>query len=166
MSTPIIARQSNFGTGVVFALIAGLLVLGFIFYENGVISLPSFLGGVAYKTIKINNLSLKVHIAKTSEEQLASLNGVRTIAQDEGMLFVFKTDGIYEISTANMLFPVDLMWINNEGTIVDTAANVAPGLRDPVSTQAYARYVLMVNAGTMTHNDILRQTTVDLPLLP
>ena len=78
------------------------------------------------------------------------------------MLFAFDTDGRYGISTTNMLFPVDLMWLDREGTIVDAQANVAPGLRDPVHTEAYARYVLMVNAGVMDQNDITVRTSADL----
>lgn len=161
-SAPVIARQSNFGPGIGIAIIVGVLVLGFVFYQSGEINFSSIVSGVKYRTITIERLSFRVRVARTPAEQLASLNGLKSIRSDEGMIFVFKEDGFYSISTKDMLFPVDLMWIDKNGTIVDAQANVVPGLRDPVQSRSLARYVLMVNAGLMDRNDIFVQSSVDL----
>lgn len=162
MSAAIITRQSNFGTGIGLAFVAILLVIGFVFYQNGTISFSSLFSDIKYKTVKINELKLSVRLARTSSEHVASLNNIKSIPQSQGMLFVFDEDGRYDISTTNMLFPVDLMWIDGSGTIVDAQVNVAPGLRDPVRTSKHARYVLMVNAGVMDRNDIVVRTSADL----
>jgi len=161
-SAPVIARRSNFGTGIGIALIVGALVLGFVFYQSGEINFSSIVSGVKYRTITIERLSLRVRVARTPAEQLASLNGIKSIRSDEGMVFVFKEDGIYSISTTDMLFPVDLMWIDKNGIIVDAQASVAPGLRDPIPPRSEARYVLMVNASLMDRNDIFVQSSADL----
>lgn len=161
-SSPIIARQSNFGTGIGIALVVGALVLGFVFYQTGEVSLSSIVSGIRYRRVTIERLSLSVRVARTPAEHLASLNGVKSIRDNEGIIFVFKEDGMYSISTKDMHFPVDLMWIDNHGTIVDAQASIAPGLRDPVQPRARARYVLMVNAGLMDRYEILVQTLADL----
>ncbi|MBI2030488.1 DUF192 domain-containing protein, partial [Candidatus Kaiserbacteria bacterium] len=114
-SAPIIARRSNFGVGIGIAIVVGALVLGFIFYQSGEISLSSIVSGVKYRTINIERLRLRVRVAKTPAEQLASLNGISSIRSDEGMIFIFEEDGLYSISTKDMLFPVDLMWIDKSG---------------------------------------------------
>lgn len=161
-SAPVIARQSNFGLGIGISLVVGALVLGLVFYQSGEISFSSIVSGIKYRTITIERLSLRVRVARTPTEQLASLNGIKSIHSDEGMIFVFEEDGLYSISTKDMLFPVDLMWIDKSGAIVDAHANVSPGLRDPVQPRARARYVLMINAGLMERNDILIGSSADL----
>ena len=162
MSDPVIARKSNFAPGIGFALVVVFAVVATVFFQTGAVSFSSLYTDFTYKSIKIGTLSLRVKVARTPAEQLKSLNNIPSIPQNEGMLFVFDQDGIYNMSTQDMLFPVDLMWLDTEGTIVDAQANVAPGLRDPVHPQATARYVLMVNAGVMDHNDIAFRASVDL----
>jgi uncharacterized membrane protein (UPF0127 family) len=161
-SAPVIARQSNFGAGIGMAIVVGVLVLGFVFYQNGEINLSAILSGIKYKTITIEKLALSVRVAKTPTEQAASLNGINSIRDNEGMLFVFEEDGIYSMSTKDMLFPVDIMWLDRNGVIVDSYANVSPGRRDPIKPSTRARYVLMINAGLMERNDILMRSSADL----
>ncbi len=144
------------------AIVVGAFVLGFIFLQSGEVSLSSIVSGVKYQTINVERLRLRVRVAKTPAEQLASLNGISSIRSDEGMIFVFEEDGLYSISTKDMLFPVDLMWINRSGAVVDAHANVSPGLRDPVQPRSQARYVLMISAGLMERNDILIGSSAEL----
>ena len=154
--------SASVNTGVTIGIVVGLFIMGFILVQNGSIDTSSLHNRLVLKTVKIDNLALHVRVAKTPAEHTASLNNIRAIPQNEGMLFVFDTDGRYGISTTNMLFPVDLLWLDSGGTILDAQTNVAPGLRDPVQTKVFARYVLMVNAGTMERDDIIVRSSVDM----
>ncbi|MBM3261802.1 DUF192 domain-containing protein [Candidatus Kaiserbacteria bacterium] len=154
---------SRIGTGIVWALILAFVVVGFVLVQNGSINPPTlFRDKFVLKQIRVNGGTLSVRVARTPEEQKASLNGVASMPKNEGMLFIFKDDSRYSISTSEMLFPVDIIWIGRTGAIVDARANVSPGLRDPVKPLANARYVLLVNAGTMDRYDITTRSSVDI----
>ena len=158
---------SRFSTGIVWAIVIIFFVVGFVLVQNGSIKPSSFFQEkFVLKQVRINGGTLNVRVARTPEEQKASLNGVASIPQNEGMLFIFKEDSGYSISTSEMLFPVDIVWIDQSGTVVDAQANISPGLRDPVKPHARARYVLLVNAGTIDRYDITTHSSVDISDAP
>jgi uncharacterized membrane protein (UPF0127 family) len=66
-----------------------------------------------------------------------------------GMLFIFPAEGQHGFWMKNMRFPLDIIWINREGNIVDIKENV-PACRDvclPFYPQKQALYVLEVKGG-------------------
>lgn len=79
-----------------------------------------------------------------------------SLAQNEGMLFVFDRDVQCGMWMKNVRFPLDMLWIDRNKKIVDIKENVPPckTLPCPVyKSDAYVRYVLEVNAGfTDKHN--------------
>lgn len=98
-------------------------------------------------TIYINEQSIRVTLADTKEERKRGLSGVPSLRDLEGKLFLFDESGLHGIWMKDMLFPIDIIWINDDLEIVDIANNVSPdtypevfGPREP------ARYVLEVKA--------------------
>jgi hypothetical protein len=64
---------------------------------------------------------------------------------------VFEHDGIYPIWMKNTRIPLDVLWLDAEGGIVDRAA-LMPCTSDPCSVRTPsgpARYVLEVNQGVL-----------------
>ena len=159
-----VSRGEYIGNGIVSAILIVGLIIGFVLWQNGVIRPDMLINKKVYKTMKVGNATIDVQTAKTPEEQVKSLNGLKSIRENEGMLFVFAQDGKYSISTSQMLFPIDILWIDKDGNIVDTQSNIAPGLRDPIVPWAYARYVLLVNAGFMDRYEIVNRMSVTLPV--
>lgn len=95
--------------------------------------------------VSINDKQWAVALATTPMELSQGLEGVTSLPAGTGMLFVLGAEAIIPVTTAAMLFPIDLVWTSQALTVVELAQNVAPGwLTTP---QAAASYLLEVNAG-------------------
>ena len=104
--------------------------------------------------VTVGRVPFRVELAITSQERIQGLSGHPPIASDEGMLFVFEKAQKYSFWMKEMLFPLDMIWIDAECTVVHITRNAppqAPGqsLADlpryvpPVPVP----YILEINAG-------------------
>ena len=102
-----------------------------------------------------------VELAVTPAERNQGLSGHPPLADNEGMLFVFENEAKWVFWMKDMLFPLDMVWIDSRCTVVDVTENVPkpdPGqaLEDlpRFSPKTLAQYVLEVNAGTAQRTGI------------
>jgi len=120
-------------------------------------------------TILVGNEKIKVELAETASEHQIGLSGRKKIDYDEGMLFIFpQQDVIPTFWMKDMLFPIDIIWINN-GEIIQIHQNVAnPEPDTPISDLVLYKpyvpidYVLEVKGGFVEKNDIAVRDKVDL----
>lgn len=118
-----------------------------------------FLAGCANRNIKmvcIKNVCIQAQIADSRQEQERGLMFRKSLADNQGMLFIFDKEAKYGFWTKNMQFPLDIIWISQDKRIVDIKTNVLP-CQEPceiLMPNAYARYVLEVNAGFVERNQI------------
>ncbi len=96
-----------------------------------------------------------VELAVTPDERNQGLSGHPPLADNEGMLFVFENEAKWVFWMKDMLFPLDMVWIDSRCTVVDVTENApkpepGQGLGDlpHFSPKTLAQYVLEVNAGT------------------
>ena len=61
-------------------------------------------------TVEINDKEYKVKEAKTPEEQERSLQGVKELPEDEGMLFYFDPPQEVSMYMKDTLIPLDIMF--------------------------------------------------------
>lgn len=95
--------------------------------------------------IEIGDKTYKVEIVSTEEDMEKGLGERKSLDKDKGMLFDFK--GVQEEVTFNceeMLFPIDIIFINNDDEVIRVAENCQPG--KDLFTENNVRYVLEVNA--------------------
>jgi len=101
-------------------------------------------------TVTIGDNQWAVSVATTASELLAGLSGVASIAAGTGILFDMGSDRNYiGINMSEMLFNLDIVFINSVGGVVGVMRNVAPGETatfEAVNTLG-ARYFLEMNAG-------------------
>jgi len=79
------------------------------------------------------------------------------LERQQGMLFVFPVDGKYSFWMKNMRFPIDIIWIDQTKTVVDTKSDVpaCKQTRCPdLVPQVACRYVLEVAAGFVKQHHI------------
>ena len=95
-----------------------------------------------------------VDLAVKPAEQRQGLSGRETMAQNSGMLFVFEEEQPLYFWMKDMLFPLDIIWIDDQCRLIDVAADVPtppanagndeiPRVQSPLP----ARYALELNAG-------------------
>lgn len=100
------------------------------------------------RIVAVGGQALTVDLATTPAEREQGLSGRKSLAENEGMLFVFPQDGAYKFWMKEMNFPLDIIWLSVDGTVV----YIEPGLAPSTYPNSYgptgpARYVLEVNAG-------------------
>lgn len=101
-------------------------------------------------TILMPKGALEVEVADTQASRELGLSGRKKMGDDEGMLFVFDSPGRYGFWMKDMTFSLDMVWINQNGVVVDIERNVTPETYKEKKTyinQSEASYVLEINGG-------------------
>ncbi len=107
--------------------------------------------------VLINGHKFYVEVASTTEKQILGLSNRKSMPQDDGMLFVFSSPGIYPFWMNKMLFALDFVWINGD-KIVDITEQIPPPLNGnptiTISPHFEVDKVLEINAGQIKENGI------------
>ncbi len=101
-------------------------------------------------TVLMPKGALEVEVADTNASRSLGLAGRKSMRSGEGMLFVFDVPGRYGWWVKDMMFPVDIVWINENGIVVNIEREVSPDSYKEKKTfinQSDATYVLEMNAG-------------------
>ena len=73
-----------------------------------------------------NGTKFLVEVADTDQLREQGLMHRDHLASDRGMLFVFEREQIWAFWMKNTLIPLDVVWLNAEGLIVDVAEGMQP----------------------------------------
>lgn len=76
--------------------------------------------------VHIGDITHRVEIANTDEELKKGLSGKKNLGKVDGMLFVFPETAFHQIWMKDMLFPIDIIWIGEDLTIINIERNVSP----------------------------------------
>lgn len=114
-------------------------------------------------TVFIDNTPIFVEIAKDADSRATGLSNRPSLASDSGMLFLFPQAGLYSFWMPDMNFPLDIIWLDENKTIIAIDENVPP-LEDSATPKFYrppspAKYVLEVNAGFIKKHNIKIQSS-------
>lgn len=97
-----------------------------------------------------NGAEIIVEIADEAEEQSRGLSGRTELASNRGMLFIFNESVTQRFWMRDMLFPIDIIWLNS-GTIIGFEENVNPPIVDGIleiyESPGPVDMVMEVNAG-------------------
>lgn len=98
-----------------------------------------------------------VELAKNESERERGLMFRTSLDINSGMLFIFSESKIYNFWMKDTLIPLDMIWINENKTVVYIQENAQPCHTDDC-TEYYpdkpALYVLEVNAGVVSNEGI------------
>ncbi len=119
--------------------------------------------------ITVKDTEVMVGLAKTEAQHEQGLSGVTTLADTEGMLFVFTTKTHPPFWMKDMLIPLDFLWIS-DGKVVQISKDVpAPAFGTPdnqlklIIPNDPINYVLEVNAGFTDSHQIEVGDSVTIP---
>lgn len=101
-----------------------------------------------------------VEVAVTAPERSRGLMFREEMAADHGMLFIFEQEGDRYFWMKNTPLPLDIIYIDAAGGIVSIAADTTPFSEQTIPSEAPARYVLELNAGTAAQRGIKVGDTV------
>ena len=112
-------------------------------------------GGVLVAKGERRTERFTVEVARTPLEQQHGLMGRASLNDDQCMFFLYERDGRHQIWMKNCLIPLDVVWIRDDGTVVETSENTPPCPADfgddcPVyGGTVTARHFVEFKAGTL-----------------
>ena len=92
-------------------------------------------------------VELTVELADSRAQQTQGLMFRRTLPEDNGMLFDYRSPRTIRMWMRNTLIPLDMIFIGSDGRVVDIARRATPLSEDIIESGAPARAVLEVNGG-------------------
>ena len=100
------------------------------------------------KYVSLGGTKISVELALTNEDKAKGLSGRETLAEDTGMLFVFDYPSIHPFWMKDMNFPIDMIWIDENGIIVYIEHGARPeSFPELFGSNIESKYVLEVVAG-------------------
>ena len=118
--------------------------------------------------ITINGHTFHVELAKTPADQQRGLSNRKSLAEDNGMLFLFTKSDLYPFWMKEMKFALDMIYLEGD-KIVYIAADVPPPAKSEdtpaiIHPDAKADKVLEINAGLSKKYDIKKGDSVKIEL--
>lgn len=140
---------------IVFILLLALLCVSFVILKP---KRPES----RRKSLQFDTLIL----AKTQQEREQGLMNQQSICKKCGMLFIFETQKPLSFWMKNTNIPLDMIFIDINGQIVQIHQNTIPYQTNPVySSVSPAKYVLETNAFFTLENDIQINDILDIDML-
>jgi uncharacterized membrane protein (UPF0127 family) len=120
----------------------------------------------------INGFPVIADVAFTDEQRTKGLDIKNNLTEKQGMLFVFQQPGRYGFWMIGMKFPIDIIWLDSNGTVTHIEHSLAPcppnalNLFCPTySPERDSLYVLETVAGFSNKHNVNPGTHISLELV-
>jgi uncharacterized membrane protein (UPF0127 family) len=151
------------------AAAAGLLAVALVSCSPSPSAPPPAPGTGGPRVVLPSGRVVAVELATTDAERAQGLMFRESLSADAGMLFLFDTAEARPFWMKNCHFPLDIVHMNSDGTVVDVLANVPPCAADPcpnVTPRAASTTVLELNAGVAAANGVVPGAKLKLVEIP
>jgi len=141
---------------LISVVLIALLAAGFFVLKKQVTA-------VTYKQVMIAGKTYTLEVADTESEREKGLSERDSIASDGGMLFDFKQEGDWRMWMLQMRFPIDMIWLKKDGTIVHIKHGAQPGdYPELYYASAPSWYVLELPTGTAANLGVKEGDTIHI----
>lgn len=93
------------------------------------------------------HFTFRVEVARTSSEQARGLMFRERMGPNEGMIFPMRPPRYASFWMRNTLIPLDIVFIGQDGRILNIAAQAVPHDESPIPSYGIAAAVLELNGG-------------------
>src|SRR3989338_1799538 len=132
-----------------FAIVLIFILVSYHFFNSQGPSLRKI------EYVNIAGQNIKVELAVTEAEQELGLSGRSGLKEDEGMLFIFAESGRHPFWMKDMKFPIDIIWLNENMSIVYIKKDARPESYPKIySPDKDSKYVLEVVSGFADKNNL------------
>lgn len=96
--------------------------------------------------LKIKGHALRAELANTEETRRTGLMHRRSMAESQGMLFIYEQPGLHAMWMKNTLIPLSVAFLDRDGRIINIE-DMEPQTLDAHGAAAAASYSLEMNRG-------------------
>lgn len=93
-------------------------------------------------------------VADSPIEMEVGLMYRQSLKQDEGMIFVFDENRIANVWMKNTYIPLDIIFLDENNTIVKIVENAEPKSLDVMSSSVPVKYFIELNAGSASEHKL------------
>ncbi len=134
----------------------------FLFLYNNSVFAESYIKNLEIINDTGKPIQYHVEVAKTSEEQAEGLMHRLELKKNGGMFFLFDNEKKASFWMKNTLIPLDIIFINKNGSINKIYKNTIPKSRKRIISKGKVLAVLEINAGEANRNNIGYRSFIDL----
>jgi uncharacterized protein len=170
---------------VAVGLAIGLLTAAILYFYPAIISMlveredgehdliigkeaTSSSNGYSQANVTVNGVVLVADISASNEQRTKGLSIKDSLAENEAMLFEFDNEGEHTFWMKNMKFPIDIIWINGNRTVVHVEHNLQPCnselLCPTYKPSEDSLYVLETVGGFAEKHDVVQGTRIQFEL--
>lgn len=134
-----------------------LVCLGVLVFIASHIYQPSTnkLDSLGIQDAQIGETSVQLYIADDAVEQAQGLSHIASLPENTGMLFIFSESHVPKFWMKDMQVAIDIIWIDESGSIVDIDHNIAPETYpESFSPETPVQYVAEFPAGFVVENNV------------
>ncbi len=103
----------------------------------------------------IGNQKYVLDVADTPVALEKGLGGRSSMPSNKGMLFILASSSDNCFWMKDMKFPLDMVWLDNNGKVIHTAADVKPdSYPNQYCSEGQPKYVVELNAGNIKCGNI------------
>lgn len=135
--------------------------------ENETTGLTPFKPHIEVYNEDQNVVRINIEVADEEYERNLGLSGRNELGDYSGMLFIFNTEGGYTFWMKEMLIPLDIIFIDAQGFIVDIKEELEPctvNYCPKILSNNPFKYALEVNSGFAKTNSVVVGNSVVLNL--
>ena len=126
-----------------------------LFVSMSFIFLDRMTSPAALRDIYVGDVLIQAGIADSDAERTLGLSGRESLPKGEGLLFVFDTPDVHAFWMKDMLFPIDMLWFDEQNKLIYIADSVSPQTYPATYTGGGpSRYVLELPAGYARERNI------------
>lgn len=105
--------------------------------------------------VTIGSTTVAASVADDLSERIKGLSDTPYLPEGLVKLFVFGANGSHSIWMKDMRYPIDVLWIEKEGSIVHIEESLSPDtFPESFSSPTPAWYVIEANAGFVSEHNI------------
>jgi len=119
-----------------------------------------------HRGLSINGKSFSALVADSFSKRMIGLMFRKKLNKRECMLFIFGSEGDQAIWMRNMLFPIDVVWLDSKMRVVDTVQSIKP-CKSILSCKEYhprraAKYIIEMVSGSVKANGINSRSRISV----
>ena len=134
----------------------------FLFLYNNSVFAESYIKNLEIINDTGKPIQYHVEVAKTNEEQAEGLMYRLELKKNGGMLFLFNNEKKASFWMKNTLIPLDIIFINKNGSINKIYKNTIPKSLKRIISKGEVLAVLEINAGEANKNNIGYRSFINL----